>query len=287
MPKDKKKRKDQEVSVLRKEDMPPGGRPVSEKKYHNGFAIYGRSGTGKTTLSATFPKPILYLNILDDGTDSIADEDGVTVVDIKSSGDFHKIIQWALEKASKDKLKYKSIVLDTLTQLQGMLVREMFEEKKKKDTKLKDKQAGDWGTMTKQDWGSIAGDMKAAIQDVRNLPLEQAFICQERIFNLGDEEDEDESLAPEVGARLSPSVKDDLNASVSIIGHTFIRVKRTKKKDEKNKTYWDVKKQFSLHLGPHEIYTTKVRKPKKVKAPDFIVDPTYEDIMAIMKEGVK
>jgi len=285
MPKDKSKRKDKEVSVLRKEDMPPGGRPVAEKEYHNGFAIYGRSGTGKTTLSATFPKPILYLNILDDGTDSINDEKDITVVDIKSSDDFHKIIQWALEKANKGKLKYKSIVVDTLTQLQGMLVREMFEEKKKKDSRLKDKQAGDWGTMTKQDWGAIAGDMKAAIQDVRNLPLEQAFICQERIFNLGDEEDEDEALAPEVGARLSPSVKDDLNASVSIIGHTFIRVKRTKKKDEKNKTYWDIKKQFSLHLGPHEIYTTKVRKPKKIKAPDFIVDPTYEDIMAIVKEG--
>lgn len=287
MPKDKKKRKDKEVSVLRKEDMPPGGVAVSEKVYNNGFAIYGRSGTGKTTLAASFPKPILYLNILDDGTDSISEHgDDITVVDIRTPDDFHKIIQWALEKAAKGKLKYKTIVADTLTQLQTMLVRELFEAKKKKDKKLQERQPGDWGTMTKQDWGAIAGDMKAAIQDVRNLPLEQVFICQERIFNLGDEEDEDEALAPEVGARLSPSVKDDLNASVSIIGHTFIRVKRTKKKDDNNKTYWEAKKQFSLHLGPHEIYTTKMRKPKKVKAPDFIVDPTYEDIMAIMKEGV-
>lgn len=287
MPKDKKKRKDSEVSVLRKEDMPPGGKSVAEMRYHNGFAIYGRSGTGKTTVAASFPKPILYLNILDDGTDSIAEHgDDITVVNIRSSEDFHNIIQWALEKAAKGKLKYKTIVADTMTQLQSMLVRELFEDKKKKDKKLQEKQPGDWGTMTKQDWGAIAGDMKAAIQDMRNLPLEQVFICQERIFNLGDEEDEDDNLAPEVGARLSPSVKDDLNASVSIIGHTFIRVERKKVKDESGKTVWKTKKRFSMHLGPHEIYTTKVRKPKKVKAPDFIVDPTYEDIMAIMKEGI-
>ncbi len=284
MAKDKKRKG--KVAVLHKDDMPPGAKPVSEMEYHSSTALYGRSGTGKTTLSASWPKPILYINILDDGTDSIADEEGIVVQTVTSSEEMTELIHWCLAKAKKGKLKFKTIVFDTLTQMQAILVREMHEEKAKKDKKVRDKQPGDWGTMTKQDWGSIAGDMKALIQDARNLPLQHVFICQERIFNLGDEEDEDDALQPEVGARLSPSVKDDLNASVSIIGHTFIRVKRTKKKDDKNKTYWDVKKQFCLHLGPNELYTTKVRKPKKVKAPDYIVNPTYEDIMAIVKQGV-
>jgi hypothetical protein len=286
MAKDKKRKKGS-VAVLHKDDMPPGSKLVSEMEYFGSSAIYGRSGTGKTTLSATWPKPILYINILDDGTDSIADEEGVIVKNVSSSEEMTEVIHWAMARAKKKKLKFKTIVFDTLTQMQGILVREMHASKIEKDKRLKNKQPGDWGTMTKQDWGEIAGDMKALIQDARNLPLQSVFICQERIFNLGDEEDEDDTLQPEVGARLSPSVKDDLNASVSIIGHTFIRVKRTKKKDDNNKTYWDVKKQFCLHLGPNELYTTKVRKPKKVKAPDYIIDPTYEDIMAIVKEGVE
>ena len=68
--------------------------------------------------------------------------------------------------------KFKTIVFDTLTQFQSLLVKELHAEKVEKDKRLKTKQPGDWGTMTKQDWGSIAGDMKALIQDARNLPQE-------------------------------------------------------------------------------------------------------------------
>lgn len=268
------------ATTVRKDagDSYPGSKPVSEVKYHGSTALYGRSGSGKTTLAASWPKPILYLNIKDNGTDSIADEEDVDVVDIETSEELKDLILWCVKKASKNKLKYKTIVLDTMTQLQGVLINEMGTNKK---LSAKGKRPGDFGTLTKQDWGTIAGDLKAVIMDIRNLPVESVFIAQERVFNLGDEEDDGaDQLMPEVGARLMPSVNSDLMASVSVVGNCFIRIKVSKDKETKKKV---ITKQYCLRVGPNEVYTTKIRKPKGITAPDFITDPTFRKIKDVMK----
>lgn len=270
------------ATTVRKDDRAPRSKPVGEKKYHGSTALYGRSGTGKTTLAATYPKPILYLNIRDNGTDSISDEDDIDVVDIETSEELQEQILWCHKKANKGKLPYKTIVLDTMSQLQGIFVEELGEQK---GLQKKGKKAGDFGTLTKQDWGKIAGDLKAVIMDVRNLPVEAVFICQERIFNAGDEEDDGlDQLEPEVGPKLMPSVKNDLNASVSVIANTFIRIKTTKEKDPETKMKkTKVEKIYCLRVGPNAVYTTKIRKPKGITAPDFIVDPTFRKLKKIMK----
>lgn len=269
------------ATTVRKEDRAPNSRPVSEVKRKTTAALYGRSGTGKTTLASTWPKPILYLNILDDGDDSIKDVEDMDVVDITTSEELREQILWLAKKANRGKLPYKTVILDTMTQLQGILVSEMGVNKKLNAKK----RAGDFGTLTKQDWGQIAGDLKAVIMDIRALPVNSVFIAQERVFNAGDEEDDGvDQLAPEVGTKLMPSVNKDLCASVNIIGNTFIRIKVTQKKIEgKKKTERVIKKQFCLRLGPNEVYTTKIRKPKGIEAPDYIIDPSYRKIMDIVK----
>jgi hypothetical protein len=119
--------------------------------------------------------------------------------------------------------------------------------------------------------------------DIRGLPVNSVFIAQERVFNGGDEEDDGvDQLAPEVGTKLMPSVNKDLCASVNIVANTFIRIKVTKKKVD-GKTERVIKKQFCLRLGPNEVYTTKIRKPKGIEAPDYIVDPSYRKIIDIVK----
>jgi hypothetical protein len=248
-------------------------------KRNSSSALYGRSGTGKTTLAASWPKPILYLNIRDNGEESISDVEGIDVVDIESSEDLLEQILWLHKKASKDKLVYKTIVLDTMSQLQTLLVEETGATKKIP----KGKRAGDFGVLTRQDWGKISGDLIKVIMDIRGLPVNSVFIAQERVFNAGDEEDDGvDQLAPEVGTKLMPSVNKDLCASVNIVANTFIRIKvKTKKVDGKKER--TITKQFCLRLGPNEVYTTKIRKPKGIQAPDYIIDPTYRKIIDIVK----
>lgn len=269
------------AKTVRKDDRAPGAKPVSEVKYNGSTALYGPSGTGKTTLSASWPKPILYVNIRDNGTDSISDVKDVDVVHIDNSSEMTELMLWCAAKANKGKLKYGTIVFDTLTQFQGILVEEMGVNKK---LSKKGKKAGDFGTLTKQDWGQIAGDMKALIMDGRNLGIESVFICQQRIFGLPDEEDDGiEQVDPEVGPKLMPSVKNDLNASVSIIGNTFIRLKIKTVTNKDGKKEKEAKKIYCLRIGPNEVYTTKIRKPKRIEVPDYIVDPDFAKIKKIMK----
>lgn len=272
------------VTTVRKGDRYPGSTPVKDKSYHGSTALYGRSGSGKTTLASSWPKPILFLNILDNGTDSIDPEDDVDVKDISSSAELLEVILWATKQANKGKLIYKTIVLDTITQLQGIFVNEMGVSKKISEKATKGKRAGDFGTLTKQDWGQIAGDLKSVIMDIRNLPVESIFIAQERIFGLQDEEDDGLGmLEPEVGPKLMPSVKNDLNASVSIIGNTFIRLSVSKTKDDSGKVKRTAEKIYCLRVGPNSVYTTKIRKPKGITAPDYIIDPTFKKIRKVMK----
>lgn len=272
------------ATEVRKSDRLPGSRPVAEVTYNTSTLIYGRSGSGKTTLASTWPKPILYLNIRDNGTESIADVEDIDVKEITTGDEFKEVLLWCAKQANRGKLAYRTIVLDTMSQLQTILVEELCAKKEAMLRKNK-KMPGDYGTLTLQEWGLVAGDLKAAIMDVRNLPVESVFIAQERTFNMPDEEGEEniDQIDPEVGAKLMKSVKNDLNASVSIICRTFIRLRVEKKKDESGKRVREVKVVYCLLVGPHSVYTTKLRKPKGVELPDYIEDPTFRKINKLRK----
>ena len=253
------------------EDLPV--RKIADIKRHRSYAFYGRSGSGKTTLSATFPKPILYIDIRDEGTDSIADVEGIDVLEPKTVEEFEDALFWLI----KNPKKYRTVVIDTVTQLQEMAVEEIGAAKSRKS-----KKPGEWGSMTKQAWGEVSGKLKSLIIDFRNLPMEVVFIAQDRVFNLDDEEGEDSELMPEVGPRLMPSVASVLNAAVTVIGNTFIRHVTVKKK-VKGVMKRTEKTEYCLRVGPSHVYITKIRKPRSIGAPEFISDPTYESILEVIK----
>lgn len=242
--------------------------PVGKIDRPRSWALYGRSGSGKTTLAASFPKPILVLDIRDQGTDSIADHKDIDVKEVEALEDIEDIF-YAL-KANPG--KYKTVVIDTVTQLQQMLMEEI---KPKKGTR-----AGDWGSISRREFGDVSAQMKEWILNFRNLGIEVVFIAQERTSH-EDEDNSDNMLIPEVGPSVMPSVAILLNASVSIIGNTFIRIKKTRK-EVRGKKIDRESAQYCLRIGPNPVYTTKLRKPKSVEPPAFIENPTYEDIMDII-----
>lgn len=238
--------------------------------------LYGRSGTGKTTLAASFPGPILYLDVRDEGTDSIRDVKNVFVKEIEDSEDFEEVYWWLKDNAKK----YKTVVIDTVSQLQQIKVEEIAAKKKKPG-----KRAGDWGSMSQQDWGNVAGWLKEWLINYRDLSksgLNVVYIAQDRTFNLNEETDDEQTLSPEVGPALSPSVVRTLNAAVSVIGNTFIRT-RIIKKEVNGKKKEIEKVEYCLRIGPNPVYVTKVRKPKDTVAPDVIVDPSFEDILEVIE----
>lgn len=239
-------------------------------------ALYGRSGSGKTTLSATWPKSLLYLDIRDRGARSIRDVKGIKRRRIRELDELDETYWWLKDNPEA----YNSVVLDTVSQLQSMTVDELSAGKRRG----KGRRPGDWGTLTQRDWADVSARMKEYIINFRDLVdegMHVVFIAQDRTFNLTDEEaDAEDMLAPEIGPQLSPATAKVLNAAVDVIGNTFIRTRMVPKKEGKGK---EEKIDYCLRVGPNSLYVTKVRKPRSSKTPSLIVDPDYEDILAMIE----
>lgn len=252
-------------------------RDVSDVVRHRSFVLYGRSGTGKTTLAASFPKPILLLDVKDEGTDSVVDVKGIKVFDVTSFEDF-ELAYYHIERNPK---KYKTIIIDTVSQVQQLAIKELMDNKKT----MSGRSAGDWGSMKKRDWGDVSAMMKEWLinyRDLSSLGLQVVFIAQDRSFNFDDEVDDESSVVPEIGPALMPSVMRVLNAAVQMIGNTFIR-ERFIKKEVGGKIKRTSKLEYCLKVGPDPVYITKIRKPRSIEPPKLIVDPSYEDIVNVIK----
>lgn len=230
--------------------------------------LYGRSGSGKTTLAATWPGPTLLLNVMDDGLGSITDQKHVRVRDIPTWDKFLQVY----DDLRDGQHKYKTVIVDTITKCQDLLV----QEKISKDGRTK---RVDFGTLSRKEWGNIAGEMKEKLTDFRNLSRDRGmnvlFLAQERTFNGGEEDSDNED--EHIGPAVSPSIKSAVCAMVNLVGHTFIHEKVTKKEVAGKKKV--IKRmEYCLRIGPSPLYVTKVRKVRGIELPSYISDPSFEAI---------
>lgn len=245
-------------------------KPVSSFTPEVKVVFYGKPGTGKTTLACTFPKALL-VDISEKGSDSVRRVKGLNVLRVADWDDLD-LIYWML-KDNKD--GYKSVIIDTMSSAQGLAIQKVM------DNAGKTGEIGGWGTMTKQMWGEVSSMLKSFILNIRDLPLNVAFIAHDKVFNVSDEEDESGGITPSVGPNLMPSIASTLNAAVGVIGNTFIRERFQKKivlVGGKKKTKETKITEYCLRIGPHSYYITKVRAPRRDDAPELLVDADFDDI---------
>lgn len=254
-------------------------RPLKGMNKKRSFVFYGRSGTGKTSLALTFPQKVLLLDVKDRGTDSVEEysKDEAMGMMVEEWEDFEMVYYYLLKNPDV----YKTVVIDTMSQLQQLCVEYVLKKKKKHVAK-----AGDWGTMTRKEWGEVSSIMKEWIiyyRDLNDIGIEVVFIAQDRTNNAGEEENDSETmLTPDVGPRLSPSIASHLNAAVSLVGNTFVRERhKVKEVNGKKKEYKET--QYCLRIGPNPVYVTKTRKPKHIVVPDILIDPDYDMIISKLK----
>lgn len=241
--------------------------PVSSMGLILAALFYGRAGTGKTTLSSTFPKPLLLLDIREKGTDSISDVEDVDVLQVQSWVEFEQVYWFLIS----DKNKYKTVVVDAVSQLQDFAVEEAQGDN-----------PGD--IISKRQWGTAAGKLKTWIINYRDLVdrgINVVFLAHDRVHD--SDEGEDGELSPSVGPRLMPSVASVLTASVKVIGNTFIQ--EVTEKTGKGKIRRKIA--YCMRIGPHAYYETKVRQPKGSFTPGVMKNPDYNSIVSLMKGELK
>lgn len=264
----------------------PGGvlariRPISEDRDPSiKIMLYGRSGTGKTTTWATFPKPILAMvcsggNQLGElkSIDTPENADTIFRVTVNDSSE----IRTVLEHVRANPGEYATLVLDHASGLQDLILREITGMEHTPEQKS-------WGMASQQDYGQCIAQSKELLRMLLTTPGNVVVIAQERAFHSDGEGDgSSDVLKPFVAAGLSPSLSAWLNTAVDYICQCYIRQKEVSKtttvagkavvKKEKGEGV-----EFCLRCAPHETYMTKFRLPKKNALPASIVDPDYEKI---------
>ena len=142
-------------------------------EYFNAL-FYGRSGTGKTTILGSAPKPLLVLDIKEKGIKSIRRQEGAFVVPIELWSEFEEIY-WYLKKHPTE---YKTVGVDTTSMLQKLAVQEVTKGK---------------GAISQRGWGNIAALLQTWIVNFRDLPMHTIFTAQERISRGSDDGDLEEA----------------------------------------------------------------------------------------------
>jgi len=222
--------------------------------------VYGEQGSGKTTFAATAPGPVLFVDCNEKGTDSIRGL-GHKVFPAKTWDDLEGIY-WYL---ATGKHKFKSVVLDTVTQAMDLGMKKVLELD------------GHEGLPIRKHWGQLTTMAKNRFIDFRNLPMNVLFLAQ--LKNVSEEDMDDAEPYARIPA-LSPSVRASLGAAVSVIGYQHIKEVMTEKKGKTKVGY-----SYRMRIGPSSEVLTKVRIPKGLSYPTILKDPSFSQIWDILPKG--
>lgn len=158
--------------------------------------IVGEPGSGKTLIASTFPKP--FFVSAEGGLMSIAHKQ-IPFADVSSSDDLHKV-KMLLENrvfAEANGLEIQTVVIDTIDEIQRILMSERMEAEK-------------IDTFRIQDWGWLGEQMAAICRGFRNMPYHVVFTCHLK------ESKDDDTGSTYFRPALSGSIQEQLPGYVDL-----------------------------------------------------------------------
>lgn len=235
---------------------------ISELTQGELWVLYGKSGTGKTRTLSTFPKPLLYLQIGDDGSNTIKDVEGIDAIRLDNVQE----LKLALSEARVDK-HYKTVAVDTFSLFVNEWTDENAVQKKKR--------------MSQQMWGELKTDTEELIKLSKILASIKCVVltCHEAMDAIEGMEGE---ILPDVRPSVSKGARTYLESMANFGIHTAVLQKEKDQPDGTTK----IIPTYVAHIGANPYYWTKTQKPASIKLPAFIQNPSYDKIKKLL-EGDK
>lgn len=133
--------------------------------------LYGQSGTGKTVAAGSFPDPCII--DCENGWKSIKAVHGFAppIVPVKSKDDLVK----AYEELAKGDHGFKTVIIDSLTDLNQYIVNDVIDRNATRRRDSKD-------VPSQMDWMEAGRIMEKMVYLFRDLPMHVVFIAAERTF---------------------------------------------------------------------------------------------------------
>lgn len=230
---------------------------IHELGQRNFWVLYGKSNSGKTYVASTFPKPLLYVQIGDDGSNTIAHVDGIKAIPIDNVEQFKTLC----EELRRDK-KYATIVVDTFSMVVNEWVQQKVTTKGKK--------------MTQQLWGDLKTEQEELIKSLHRLAKKRIVVatCHESMDAIEGMEDE---ITPDIRPSVSKGARTYLEGMANYGIHTTKIVKEVTKGNETKEVV-----KYAADIGPNPYYWTKLQIDPSVKVPKRIINPTYDKFMDVI-----
>lgn len=234
--------------------------PISELGQRQLWVLWGKSGTGKTELGSTFPKPMLYIQIGDDGSNTIANKEGIKAIRVDSTEELKQIG----EELLKDK-KYASVFVDTFSLVTNVWIDANAVQKKKK--------------MTQQMWG----DLKISTEELIKI-FHKAALNHIVILSCHESNDSIEGMEDEILPDIRPSVTKGGRTYLEGMANYGIHTTKLKKTIVSKKTGEEKEVvKYAAHLGANPYYWTKLQIDSSIKVPEIVFNPTYDKLLGIIQ----
>lgn len=235
---------------------------ISKLGQRNLWVLWGKSGSGKTHFIGTLPKPLLYIQIGDDGSNTIANVEGIKAIRAQSIDRLKQIG----EELKKDKT-FKSVAVDTFSMITNVWIDINSVQKKKK--------------MTMQMWGDLKIETEELIKIFHEVAETHivALSCHEATDTI---EGMDDEVIPDFGPNTTKGSRIYLQGMANYGVH-FTKVNKTvtdKATGEEKEVV-----RYAAHLGPNPYYWTKLQIEDSVKVPEIMVNPSYSKITNIIQGG--
>lgn len=254
--------------------------PVSEQPNYFKILVYGPPDSGKTTFSASGAKhkefgTTAIMNI-ERGLQSVRRSGAVQTPDIKCEADIEKVITCISSKA-KGWEKVKTLVVDSATEMQRVLLEEAVRNrlKKKPDSGSKPQLA---------DYGDLTAATRRLGAMLRDLPCHIIITALEKTHR--DKEDGPPTeISPEMTAKACGSVMAMMD---NVWGMKKLQARQAVKASDGVDGVKAVPERVVMMTRPRGVAVAKTRNAEfRTALPPVITNPTLPQIYDIFQESLK
>jgi len=232
---------------------------LSERPKHAKMLVYGDSGVGKTVFASSAPRPMLWIES-EGGTNSIADPKGIDIVKASGLDTYREALQYL---RSDEGRKYKTVVLDSFTETQASVLKEIMVAVHAADG------TRDEFTPQFQEYQRLVGVMREIVRGFRDLPMHVVVTALTR-------EDKDELTGrTAVRPRLSPAIASEIPGFMDVVGYMYTTTEKIEDQ-EVNDDQVEIHRNFlCVSTGK---YLAKVRAPEGTEIPSHLKSPKFKDV---------
>lgn len=177
-------------------------------EYPNAKAIliHGQAGSGKTTLASTSPAPILFVDV-EAGLTGLPRTQGIDFAVVHSIADVRQVYA---ELIAKKELKYKTIVIDSMTMIGQWIIEEVKQGKEKQ--------------LSMGEWGTVVERINSLVKAFRDFPLKKDVNLVMTSLTKEKEDEDQIYKRPDIIGQAANSV----SALVDAVLYTFSQSKEGK-----------------------------------------------------------